>query len=92
MDNRFNSLAPENDGKWSSNEQTRDFQTITSMNNISDYAQTHNMGYRQHNLIWGPNNQQPGWVSTLLTQAVDDPGGTDDAEAASNTLFCLLLD
>jgi GH35 family endo-1,4-beta-xylanase len=83
VDNRFNSLAPENDGKWSSNESTRDVQTLTSVNTISSYAQAHDMGFRQHNLIWGPNNQQPSWVSTLLTQAVDDPGTTDDAEAAA---------
>jgi GH35 family endo-1,4-beta-xylanase len=83
VDNRLNSLAPENAGKWASNEATRDVQTITYMNRISDFAQAHNMRYRQHNLIWGPTNQQPSWVSTLLTQAVDDPGTGDDAEAAA---------
>ena len=83
VDNRFNSLSPENAGKWASNEATRDVQTIAYMNRISDFAQAHNMGYRQHNLIWGPTNQQPSWVSTLLTQAVDDPGTSDDAEAAA---------
>ena len=36
---------------------------IPYMDRISDFAQAHDMGYRQHNLIWGPNNQQPpGWV------------------------------
>jgi endo-1,4-beta-xylanase len=77
-DSRFNSLAPENDGKWGSNESTRDAPSMSAIDLMTNYAAAHNMGFRQHNLIWGPNgsgsnNQQPNWAYTML----QDPNGID---------------
>ena len=81
-DNRINSLTPENAGKWSSNENTRDVLTanvnnpnggpqIPYMDRIADYAQENGMRYRAHNVIWGRNpqgnvTQQPGWSDSML--------------------------
>jgi GH35 family endo-1,4-beta-xylanase len=77
-DNRFNSLSPENDGKWASNESTRDSNNMNGIDLMLNYADAHDMRFRQHNLIWGPNNtgnnnQQPGWAHTML----QDPDGID---------------
>lgn len=85
IDNRFNSLSPENAGKWGSNETTPDVLNtmfgngrpfVPYIDYIADFAAANNMGYRAHNLIWGPNNQQPGWVVDLLNQA---EGGSQSA-------------
>ena len=77
-DSRFNSISPENDGKWASNERTRDAPSMSSIDLMTNYAAAHEMGFRQHNLIWGPNgsgsnNQQPNWAYTML----QDPNGID---------------
>ncbi len=91
VDNRFNSLSAENGGKWDANEGTRDVLTANAVNpnggpnipyidRISDFAQSHDMGYRAHNLIWGPNNQQPSWVVTML----NNPAGIDTHNAVTN--------
>jgi GH35 family endo-1,4-beta-xylanase len=91
VDNRFNSLSAENGAKWDANEGTRDVLTsnavnpnggpnIPYMDRISDFAAAHGMGYRQHNLIWGPNNQQPAWVVSML----NNPDGTDTYNPSSN--------
>ncbi|MEX2091435.1 MAG: endo-1,4-beta-xylanase [Pirellulales bacterium] len=77
-DSRFNSLSPENDGKWGSNESTRDSNNMSSVDLMLNFADAHDMRFRQHNLIWGPNNsgnnnQQPNWAHTML----QDPDGID---------------
>jgi GH35 family endo-1,4-beta-xylanase len=99
-DNRFNSLSAENGGKWDANEGTRDVLTsnavnpnggpnIPYMDRISDYASANDMNYRQHNLIWGPNNtgsgnnnQQPTWVHTMM----QNPSGTDAVSGNTNSV------
>jgi GH35 family endo-1,4-beta-xylanase len=99
VDNHFNSLAAENGAKWASNEGTRDVLTANAVNpnggpnipymdRVSDYAQAHNMRYRQHNLIWGPNaqtganNQQPSWAFSMT----NDPNGIDLATNNPNSV------
>jgi GH35 family endo-1,4-beta-xylanase len=93
---RFNSLTPENAGKWDANEGngsvgSRDSLTsnavnpnggpnIPYMDRISDYAEENGMRFRAHNLIWGPNNQQPPWVVAML----NNPNGIDTYNASTN--------
>jgi GH35 family endo-1,4-beta-xylanase len=102
VDNRFTSLSAENGAKWNANEETRDVLTANAVNpnggpnipymdRISDFAQAHDMRYRQHNLIWGPNtsgatgnnNQQPGWAYSMLQNptAIDVATGKLNSEA-----------
>src|SRR6185295_19398686 len=67
LNQNFNAMVPENVGKWSNNEATRDVLTMGGVDAILNYAQSHNMRARMHNGIWG--SQQPGWATTLLSQA-----------------------
>ena len=55
---------------WESGSRTRTRRTSPTMGHVDtilNYAQSHNMNVRMHNLIWG--NQQPTWVNTLITNA-----------------------
>jgi GH35 family endo-1,4-beta-xylanase len=63
----FNILVPSNMGKWQPNENTQNVPTMGHVDTILNYAQSHGMNVRMHNLIWG--NQQPTWVNTLITNA-----------------------
>jgi GH35 family endo-1,4-beta-xylanase len=89
----FNAVVPENMGKWAYNESARDSVTMTGIDQILNYAQSHNMRARMHNLIWGDNGQngsgngqQPSWVlnsdsaSGLLDKAYlgTDPNAAND--------------
>lgn len=78
LNQNFNAVVPENAGKWSSNEAGRDAVTMSQLDQLLDYAESHQMRARMHNLIWGDNSfngQQPSWVlnsnstSGLLDQA-----------------------
>jgi GH35 family endo-1,4-beta-xylanase len=78
LNQNFNAVVPENAGKWGNNEGGRDSVTTANIDQILDYAQSHNMRARMHNLLWGDNSfngQQPSWVlsgnstSGLLDQA-----------------------
>jgi GH35 family endo-1,4-beta-xylanase len=78
LNQNFNAVVPENAGKWSNNEGGRDSVSMANIDQILDYAQSHNMRARMHNLLWGDNSfngQQPSWVlngnstSGLLDQA-----------------------
>jgi len=78
----FNTIVPSNAGKWDSNEQTQGSQTMQLVDQQLNYAQSHNMQARMHNLIWSPydvvngnivvhhTNQQPTWVDSLVTSAL----------------------
>ena len=78
----FNAVVPENIGKWTYDESMRDSVTMSGIDQILNYAQSHNMRSRMHNMIWGDNGtltvpgngQQPSWVlnnsfTGLLDQA-----------------------
>lgn len=70
LNQNFNTVVLENDGKWSSNESFQNFVDMNGVNTFLNYAQSHQMTARMHNLIWGPapnGNQQPGWVNNLVT-------------------------
>jgi endo-1,4-beta-xylanase len=66
----FNMLVPENAGKWSSNESTRDLVNMDGNDAIVNFARQNGMRFREHNLIWGNNAGSPSWVNTLVSQAV----------------------
>lgn len=74
INNHFNSLVPSNMGKWQPNENFQNVPTMDNVDTILNYAHSHNMSVRMHNLIWG--NQQPGWVNNLI----------DDAQSANPTV------
>lgn len=66
----FNTMVLENDGKWSSNAPSSTTTDMTGVNQFLNYAQSHGMVARMHNLIWGPasgGNQQPSWVQSLVS-------------------------
>jgi GH35 family endo-1,4-beta-xylanase len=77
LTDNFNAVVPENAGKWAYNESARDGITMGHIDQILNFAQSHDMRARMHNLIWGDNGnngQQPSWVlnsssSGLLDQA-----------------------
>jgi GH35 family endo-1,4-beta-xylanase len=69
----FNTVVLENDGKWSSNSSSQSNVDMTGVNTFLNYAQSHQMVARMHNLIWGPTSsgsQQPSWVQSLVSGAV----------------------
>ncbi len=87
LNQNFNSIAPENAGKWT-NQESGNTQpaspTMTGVDAYLNYAQAHNMTARTHNLIWGPTSststsQQPAWVVSLLNSAA-----AGDATAKTN--------
>ncbi|HEY7089538.1 MAG TPA: endo-1,4-beta-xylanase, partial [Tepidisphaeraceae bacterium] len=69
----FNTIVPSNAGKWAYNQANQGTVTMQSVDAILNYAQSHNMRARMHNLIWGSGsmsgNQQPAWVNALISQA-----------------------
>ena len=67
VNDHFNILVPSNMGKWQPNESVQNVPTMDHVDTILNYAQSHNMNVRMHNLIWG--NQQPTWVNNLITAA-----------------------
>ncbi len=67
VNSHFNILVPSNMGKWQPNENTQNTPTMNDVDTILNYAQSHNMNVRMHNLIWG--NQQPAWVNSLIQNA-----------------------
>jgi GH35 family endo-1,4-beta-xylanase len=69
VNNHFNAIVPSNGGKWTYNEEIRDAVTMEAIDAFLNYAATHGMRARMHNLIWD-TNQQPAWAQTLIAQAV----------------------
>jgi GH35 family endo-1,4-beta-xylanase len=73
----FNMLVPENAGKWSGNEFSRDNVNMATNDAIVAFAKQNGMRFRQHNLLWSNDGGSPGWVNTLISQAV---GGSQTAK------------
>jgi GH35 family endo-1,4-beta-xylanase len=59
----WNQITPENEGKWGSVEATRDVYNWSGLDQAYNYAQQHNIPFKQHTFIWG--NQAPGWINSL---------------------------
>ncbi|GAB2713133.1 hypothetical protein GCM10011495_35230 [Hymenobacter frigidus] len=59
----WNQVAPENAGKWGIVESTRNTFNWTELDAAYALAQTSNIPFRMHVLLWG--SQQPVWMETL---------------------------
>ena len=58
----FNSIVSGNDMKWSSTEPAEGNFTFTAADAQVNFAQSHNMLVRGHNLVWATGQQTPTWV------------------------------
>ena len=73
----FNSITPENAGKWANNQATQtSTPSMGGVDRMIQYAQANDLRVRMHNLIWG--QQQPTYVNDLLTATA---GGSASAKA-----------
>jgi GH35 family endo-1,4-beta-xylanase len=61
----FATIEPENAGKWSSDEPTQGSVNMSTVDQISNFAEAHNLNVRMHNLA--AESQQPNFVNTLFT-------------------------
>jgi GH35 family endo-1,4-beta-xylanase len=59
----WNQITPENEGKWGSVEPNRDQYNWSGLDAAYNYAQQHNILFKQHTFIWG--NQAPNWIHNL---------------------------
>jgi GH35 family endo-1,4-beta-xylanase len=86
----FNAIVPSNGGKWVSNEAVRNSPTMAGIDVMLNYAQTHNMQARMHNLIWGRtpdgsgNGQQPSWVTNTAMTGLLDLANAGNATAKAD--------
>ncbi len=79
----FNTIVPENAGKWTYNENTRGDVTMGFLDRMTDYARTHDMRLRMHGVLW--NGDKPQWVTALENQALN--GSTQqERDTAKNDL------
>jgi GH35 family endo-1,4-beta-xylanase len=63
----FNAVVPSNGGKWSVNDPQFGPVTMAYADSIRTFAETNDMRFRMHALVWGTQN--PGDIQTLLDQA-----------------------
>ncbi|HEX3356818.1 MAG TPA: endo-1,4-beta-xylanase [Tepidisphaeraceae bacterium] len=69
----FNTLVPDNMGKWQPDENTQgNTSNMSGVDTILNFAQANKMDARMHNLIWG--NQQPTFVNNALAQGTAAAG------------------
>lgn len=62
----WDQFTPENAGKWGSVQpNSQDSFNWTQLDAMYDYANQHNIIFKQHNFIWG--SQQPGWTANLTS-------------------------
>ncbi len=59
----WDQITPENEGKWGSVESVRDQMNWAGLDAIHDYAEEHEIVFKQHTFVWG--SQQPGWIGGL---------------------------
>lgn len=59
----WNQITPENEGKWSSVEGTRNRMDWSGLDRARDYAKQHGVIFKQHTFVWG--SQQPSWIGGL---------------------------
>jgi len=77
----FNSIVPENAGKWPFNERTRDTVTLDFLDSLVDFAASNNKRVRMHGVLWDVS--QPKWVNALQDTAINgtSPQERDAAKA-----------
>lgn len=75
----FNAIVPENAGKWSHNERTRDGITLDYLDSLVDFAARSNKRVRMHGVLWDVD--QPDWVNALQETAIN--GASRQARGAA---------
>lgn len=60
----WNQVTPENSGKWSSVEGTRDVMNWTQLDFAYNYTRARGIPFRLHVLVWG--QQSPAWLDPLV--------------------------
>jgi GH35 family endo-1,4-beta-xylanase len=81
----INTLVPSNAGKWSFTEGTQGAPSMTAVDTILNFAQSHNMRARMHTLMWG--DQNPSWVLDTSTNAPVGTGVLAQAVAGNTTPY-----
>jgi GH35 family endo-1,4-beta-xylanase len=59
----WDQITPENEGKWSSVEGTRDVYNWSGVDRAYNYARANGIPFKQHTFVWG--NQSPSWINNL---------------------------
>ncbi|WP_207431425.1 endo-1,4-beta-xylanase [Sabulibacter ruber] len=59
----WNQVTPGNAGKWGSVEGTRGVMNWADLDVVYNYAQSKNIPFKAHTLVWGM--QEPAWVASL---------------------------
>ncbi|GAA4628163.1 endo-1,4-beta-xylanase [Actinoallomurus vinaceus] len=65
---QFDMVTPGNEMKWDTTEPSNGNYNFGPGDQILNFAQSHNMRVRGHNLVW--HSQLPGWVSSLPSSQV----------------------
>ena len=68
----FNTVVPENAGKWTANERKRDQVTLDYLDSIMKFAELNGKRVRMHGVLW--DVAEPRWVDALQNRAVNGPG------------------
>jgi GH35 family endo-1,4-beta-xylanase len=76
----FNTVAANGPGYWQWNEPTPGQTYTAGLHQVYDYAASHGLYSREHNLIW--EMSQPDWVNTLKTQAASSQTAKNNLSAA----------
>jgi len=76
----FNSITPENAGKWAESNTTSQ---LDNLDILTNYAAENNLRVRMHNLVWG--SQQPTNINTDFTNAQSSNPTTAAAGKAAIT-------
>jgi len=71
----FNTIVPENAGKWPSNERTRGDIRLDYLDGLMDFAEHNNLRVRMHGVLWDLSS--PDWVTALQETALN---GASQAE------------
>jgi len=89
--NNFNTVVPENAGKWRWNERTRGVVTLDYLDRIMDFAARNGKRVRMHGVLW--DLSKPRWVRALqdtalhgASQAERDAAKADLRAAISNRI------
>jgi len=71
----FNTVVPENAGKWIANERVRDKVTLDYLDSIMKFAEFNGKRVRMHGVLW--DVFEPGWVDALQDRAIKGTSQTE---------------